>query len=69
MISPFCSESSWEIMIEDPVDVADQRAMEFGIARWPSGLGMAVILHVCSGCGFVRPQSAGHAVAQGCLIR
>jgi len=69
MACPFCSETSWDMMIEDPVELTDQRAMEFAITRWPTGVSVAVILLLCSGCGFVRTQSVGKAIAQGCPVR
>jgi len=69
MACPFCSASAWEMLIEEPVELTDQRAMEFAITRWPSGMSIPLLVFTCAGCGFVRLQSAAKAIAQGCPTR
>lgn len=63
---PCCSCTSWEMLIEDPLDLQDQRIMEFSLRRLAGGIAVAVVALVCSDCGFVRLHSVAQAIQSGC---
>lgn len=56
-----------EEMEEDPVNLQDQRVMEFSLRRLTGGISMAVVAMVCGGCGFLRMHSVDKAIQSGCL--
>lgn len=64
---PYCSCESWEILIEDPVNLKDQRIMEFSLRRLTGGISVAVVAMACGGCGFLRMHSVDKAIQSGCL--
>lgn len=55
---PSCSKNIWDMMIEDPVRLDDQRLMEFALVRSGGRLAIDVVVMVCRGCGLVRMHSA-----------
>jgi hypothetical protein len=63
---PCCDTTSWEMLIEEPVNLQDQRVMEFGLARLAGGLAVAVVAMVCGNCGFVRMHSVDKLIQTGC---
>ena len=63
---PCCSCTSWEMLIEEPVQLQDQRIMEFALVRLAGGIAVAAVAMVCSGCGFVRMHSVEKAIQSGC---
>lgn len=62
----FCGNESWEIIIEDPIDIQDQRIMEFAMERIHGGMKVGVVAMVCSNCAFVRMHAVGKTIQQGC---
>lgn len=63
---PCCSCKSWDMLIEDPVNLQDQRIMEFSLRRLAGGLAVAIAVMVCSNCGFLRMHSVDKAIQTGC---
>lgn len=67
MACPYCSCESWEMLIEDPVNLQDQRIMEFSLRRLTGGISVAAVVMVCGGCGFLRMHSVEKAIRAGYL--
>lgn len=65
---PCCSHEVWDILIEDPVDLSDQRIMEFSLLRLRGGVQVAVVAMICGNCGFVRMHSVEKTIQTGCPI-
>lgn len=53
------------MLIEDPVDLRDQRIMEFGLYRIKGNITFPVVVMICTRCGFIRQHSVDHILKSG----
>lgn len=60
-----CGTTSWNLFIEEPGNLEDQRIMEFGLRRLAGGISVAVVVLVCGRCGFLRLHSVDHLIGAG----
>lgn len=60
---PFCACESWQLLIESPVKIDDQRLMEFSVLHQHGRVAVSVVVMLCEGCGHVRLQSTEKALA------
>jgi hypothetical protein len=66
---PFCACESWNMPIENPDDLQDQRIMEFALSRAAGRIAVPVVAMICANCGFVRQHSVAAAIGNGCVAR
>ncbi|MBL8300637.1 MAG: hypothetical protein JNN30_20045 [Rhodanobacteraceae bacterium] len=66
---PFCACESWNLLIENPDNLQDQRIMEFSLQRAAGRLAIATVVMVCANCGFLRQHLADKAISDGCMRR
>lgn len=57
---PFCRNSYWKLLIDEPVDMTNQQLLNFTLVA-PNRLGelaqTSVVSMVCKQCGFLRQHS------------
>lgn len=57
---PFCRNGDWNLLIDEPVDMANQQLLNFTLVA-PNRLGelthTSVVSMVCKQCGFLRQHS------------
>lgn len=62
---PCCGTTSWNLFIEEPENLENQRVMEFALRRLAGGISVALAALVCGRCGFVRLHSVDHLIGAG----
>ena len=66
---PFCACESWNMLIENPDNLNDQRIMEFALSRVAGRIAVPVVAMICANCGFIRLHSVESAIRGGCEAR
>lgn len=66
---PFCACEAWNMLIENPDDLMDQRIMEFSLQRTAGHIAIAIVVMICANCGFVRQHLVDKVIHDGCVPR